>query len=145
MLDELPAEGISFLSNANGCDMTLEQAFMESLEGDEDLTSDATATLSYMTVLLDYFAELEGVGTDGIAGTVPLGIDVPGAPTLELATTTLPGLTLDGQEGVRFVATRAMPASGGVVSTIITCPSAVAADPAYFEQVVEGLFILPTP
>ncbi|WP_104116410.1 hypothetical protein [Arthrobacter sp. B1805] len=126
--------------------MLLEQAYMPPLEGDDDLSSDAAATRSYMTYLLEFLADLEGGTAEGTAGSVPVSINFAGGPTLDLATTVLPGVTSDGEDSVRFVATRAMPASTGVVSTIITCPqSVVAADPDYFEQAIAELYIIPAP
>ena len=147
VLDESPAEGTFFFSNPNSCDMILEQAYMPpALEGYDDFSSDAVATQSYLTYLLEYFAELEGGTTAGTPGSVPVSINFVGGPTMDLATSTLPGMTLDGGPGVRHIATRAMPLSSGVVSAIITCPQTVLdADPAYFQEAVAELFILPSP
>lgn len=145
-MDDIPADGISTFSSPNGCDLLLEQAYMPPLEGDGDLLSDAPATSSYMVYLLEFFADLEGGPTGGEAGTVPLSINFAGGPTMDLSTTTLPGLTLEGDTGVRYVATRAMPASEGVVSAVMTCPQAVLdADPAFFSEAMAQLYILPTP
>ncbi|WP_422390559.1 hypothetical protein [Arthrobacter sp. N1] len=145
-MDDLPADGISTFSSPNGCDLLLEQAYMPPLDGDDDLLSDAPATSSYMVYLLEFFADLEGGTIEGQAGTVPLSINFAGGPTVDLSTTTLPGLTLEGDTGVRYIATRAMPASEGVVSAVMTCPQAVLdADPAFFSEAMARLYILPTP
>ncbi len=145
-LDRSRADGTYIATNANSCDMILEQAYMPPLGGDDDLSSDAAATQSHMAYLLDFLADLEGGTADGEAGTVPPSVPFPGGPTPDFATTTLLGTTTGGEDGTRMVATRAMPAGTGVGSTIITCPrTLVDAEPGYFLQTPAEMYVLPAP